>query len=191
MIFHDFPSRWLGSVAKIKIVLYMLSGAGPAGEREISRSIGLSHVAVSNALREIGETNFLRKRKIGNVNVWSVNELSYAYMLGKHLDLLAKTPPMLDLRQHLESDFNGKAIKKVILFGSIYAGMEKGNSDIDLFLMVENKKDIDSVMKRVASVSEFYKERYGNAISPLVMTEKEFNKNGGIKDNIRKGMIIK
>lgn len=191
MIFHDFGSRLLGSVAKTKIVLYMLSGIGPSGEREISRSIGLSHVAVGKALKEIEETNLLTKRKIGNVNVWSVNDQSYAYLIGKDVEKLAKTPPLLDLRENIEKHFSFKKIKKAVLFGSISEGREKSNSDIDLFLMVEYHDDSVEIKKNIHVISEFYKERYGNALSPFIMTRKEFERAGDIKKKIERGIIIK
>ncbi|MBI2675865.1 MAG: nucleotidyltransferase domain-containing protein [Candidatus Aenigmarchaeota archaeon] len=192
MIFHDFAFRLLGSKTKLRIALHMLSGAGPSGERELAKSVGLSHVAVGKALKDIETVNFLRKTKIGNVHVWSLNEKSYAFSACS-LEYLAKTPPLIDLKQRLEADF-GEAytyIKKVVLFGSIADGKEKESSDIDLFLLVGRHEHKQHAMKRVLEVAEFYKERYGNSIHPHIMTEADAKRNRQLSENIKRGIVIR
>ncbi len=193
MIFRDFATRWLGSRSKIKIALFMLSGGGPAGEREIAKAVGISHVAASKALKEMESVNFLRKARIGNVNVWSLNERGYAYLEAKNLEQLAKNPPLAHLRKRLEEHFGeGYAYaKKVMLFGSIAEGAEKDTSDIDLFILVGKEADKKAVMKRALEVSGPFREFYGNSISPIIMTEKEAGKNQKLVQNISRGIVIK
>ncbi len=193
MIFRDFAIRWLGSKAKLKIALHMLAGAGPVGERELSRAVGLSHVAVGKALKDIAEVNFLRKSRAGNVNIWSLNEKSYACLCAKNLEFLSGNPPLLHLKQSLEVDF-GEAyryMKKIVLFGSIAEGTEKESSDIDLFILLEREEYKKAAMKRVIEISERYKELYGNSISPVIMTETEVKKNAGLIKNIDRGIVIR
>ncbi len=191
MIFKDFAIKMLGSKSKVKVALYFLSGHGPSGEREIARAVGLSHVAVSTVLADMKSVNFLRKSRIGNVNVWSLNENSYAYKHANDLQSLAKDPPLLHLKRDLESDLGKDSrIKKLVLFGSIAEGTEKENSDIDIFIMVDNEENRKGVLVKVANISERYNELYGNKISPFVLTQRE-NKSKSLMNNIERGIVIK
>ncbi|MBI4163765.1 MAG: nucleotidyltransferase domain-containing protein [Candidatus Aenigmarchaeota archaeon] len=191
MIFKDFNTKFLGSKIKLKVVLYMLSGAGPVGERELSRAINTSHVGVGNVLRDLESVNFLRKTKIGNVNVWSLNEKSFAYS-ATDLQKLAKTQPLPYLKGDLEAHFGQSYayIKKTVLFGSITEGTEKASSDIDLFILVDKEEHKKAALKIVLEKNDYYKERYGNPISPIIMTEKEAEKNPKLMESIRRGLVI-
>ncbi|HLD57312.1 MAG TPA: nucleotidyltransferase domain-containing protein [archaeon] len=190
MIFREFNTKFLGTKIKIKIVLYILSGAGPVGERELARSINTSHVGVGKALRDLESVNFLRKTRIGNVNVWSLNEKSFAYF-ATDLQKLAKAQPLIDIKQRIEEDFGGyNYIKKTVLFGSVAEGTEKDSSDIDLFILVDKEEHKKTALKIVLEKSDYYKERYGNPISPIIMTEKEAEKNPRLMENIRRGLVI-
>ncbi len=191
MIFKDFPIKWLGSKSKLKVVFYFLSGRGPTGERELARAIDLSHVAVNKILRDMESVNFLKKTRIGNVNMWSLNEKSYAYNHSKDLQLLAKTPPLLDLKRNLEEEFGSYSyIKRVVLFGSIAEGTEKESSDIDLFILVDKEENKKNILKKVFEISDNYKDLYGNRISPLILTERETKNNKSLMENIGRGMVI-
>lgn len=191
MIFKDFANRWLGSKSKLKVALYFFSGRGPTGERELSRIVGLSHVAVGKILKDMKSVNFLNMSKIGNVNVWSLNEKSYAYKHAKDLQSLAKTQPLMQLKKDLEADFGRqKNTKKVILFGSISEGLEKEASDIDVFIMVDKTVNKKIVSGKITELSEKYRELYGNNISPTIMTETELNENKSLKENIERGIMI-
>ncbi len=191
MIFKDFAVKWLGSKSKLKVVFYFLSGNGPTGERELARALGLSHVAVNKILKDMSSVNFLRSARIGNVNVWSLNEKSYACNRAKDLQLLAKTPALLDLKKNLEADFGSYSyIKRVVLFGSIAEGTEKESSDIDLFILVDKEASKKSILKAVFGVSDRYKDLYGNRISLLILTEKETKNNKGLMENVGRGIVI-
>ena len=194
MIFRDFALRWLGSKAKLRIVLHLLSGSGPSTERELARRIGLSHVAVGKALKDLESVNFLRKDRIGTANVWSVNEKGYAYLVAKDLEALAQTPPLRHLVNHLTLDLSEKAypqVKRVVLFGSIIEGKEEETSDIDVFLQIEGLKDKEAVLRRVLELSEKYQELYGNPISPIIMTGGEAKRNRQLIKNVERGVVIR
>lgn len=193
MILRNFAEGWVGSKAKLKIVLFLLSGIGPTGERELARRISLSHVAVGKALRDLERVNFVSKTNIGNVNVWSVNEKSYAYLVGAHLEELAKTPPLLHLTKNLQADF-GEAysyIERVVLFGSVAEGKETERSDIDVFILVKDSAHKKAALKQALSVSGRYEELYGNALSPVIMTGAETKRNSKLLKNIERGIVIR
>jgi len=192
MIFKEFANRLLGSKSKLKIALHFLSDRGPTGERELARSIDISHVAVSKALRDMESVNFLRKSRMGNVNVWSLNEKSYAFNYAKDLQVLAKNPPLLKLKKDLETDLGKYApIKRLVLFGSVSEGMEKETSDIDLFILIDKEENKKNILKIVLEVSERYRELYGNRISALILTEKETKNKKSLMENIEKGILIR
>lgn len=194
MIFRNFPEALLGSKAKMKIILFLLSGGGPISERELARRLGFSHVAIGRSLHELRSTSLVRSLRMGNVNVWSLNESSYARK-ALNLEHLAMYPPLLDLKRNLESDF-GKAytfIKRVVLFGSIPEGRETEESDIDLFLLVGIEKEKKQALEHAFKIADKYKERYGNPLSPHILTEREANAPGNrrLMENVNRGLVIR
>ena len=86
-----------------------------------------------------------------------------------------------------------KGILIVILYGSVARGEEQPNSDIDLFILVKNEKDKDLVANLVHKLNISLLPRYGNVISELIYSRKEWNlkKNSEISKQIRsEGEII-
>lgn len=61
----------------------------------------------------------------------------------------------------------------VALFGSIAKALESVDSDIDILIVAENKKEIMSKIdeRRNKIITEF-----GNLLSPLILTELEFKR---------------
>lgn len=192
MIFRNFPEALLGSKAKVKIILFLLSGGGPISERELARRLGFSHVAIGRSLRELRSTSLVRSLRMGNVNVWSLNESSYARK-ALNLEHLAMYPPLLDIKRNLESDFGEAPIKRVVLFGSIPEGREAEDSDIDLFLLVGSEKEKKQALEHVFKIAYKYKERYGNPLSPHILTERESKSPGNrrLMENVNRGIVIR
>lgn len=56
----------------------------------------------------------------------------------KHKEVFEK------FREEAEDEL-GDSLKKLILYGSVARGDHKENSDIDVFALVENKKDLDDL----------------------------------------------
>jgi len=95
--------------------------------------------------------------------------------MDKHLDCLNKKEKEVinafikDLRRQL-----GDYIVKIQLFGSKVRGDFEEYSDIDIFILVKDRKDIRD---RISDMSAEYFFKYEIPLSPVVYSLKEYNKN--------------
>ncbi|TAL47222.1 winged helix-turn-helix transcriptional regulator [archaeon] len=190
MKFHNFPELVLGSKAKLKVLLYLLSEDTPTSEREISRILGISHTAVNKIIKDFNDANLVTPQRIGNIHIWKLNMESYAFVSITNLRHLANMPPLADLKDNLRILFSYPGIKDIIIFGSVAEGKEAVNSDIDVCILTEKniKKDL---AQELSKLEEKFIKRYGNVPSFRIYTVEEFKKlNKKLADNINKGMRV-
>ena len=67
-----------------------------------------------------------------------------------------------------------KSILKVVLYGSVAKKREKPESDIDIFILVTTKKDKELAAELVGKLNKYLLPRYGNVISELIYSEREW-----------------
>ena len=123
--FRNFDSV-ISSRAKLRVLKYLLSSGPLTSEREISRLVEISHMSVNRALRAFEEANLVSLRRIGNVNCWELNRLSYSYGAIRDLEKMAKNPPLKDLQRRILERFKGLtgtgAVSRLVVFGSVSRG---------------------------------------------------------------------
>lgn len=102
-----------------------------------------------------------------------------SYLLGKNIISSSDNQPIL-------------AVKKAIIFGSLAMRTELPNSDIDLFLLVDNERSRESVNESFATIKTGLVQRYGNMLTLNIFTPKDFKdpKNKKFLENISKGMVV-
>ncbi|MBM3303874.1 MAG: nucleotidyltransferase domain-containing protein [Candidatus Aenigmarchaeota archaeon] len=176
MKFRNFAEGLLGSKVKVKVIMYMLSENVPTSEREVARILNVSHMAVNKVMKDFHDFNIITPFKIGNVISWKLNERSYAYEAVTNIKHMAKWPPLEDLKAKIRSKLSGYALKRVAIFGSVAEGREEPDSDIDLLVITEDEKQKKEVVRALAGFSDDCIQRYGNRLSPFVLTEEEIKK---------------
>ncbi len=183
MRFRNFTESILGSKVKIKILMYMLSEGVPTSEREISRILNISHMAVNKAMGTFRELNLVSQLRIGNVNSWKFNKESYAYeaIAINNLKWMAAHTPFEDFKEEFGKEFSTSHLTRAVIFGSIAEGMEEPDSDIDLLIITNNSENKARIEKKIGDFVETCMKRYGNVLSPHIITEKETNKTENVK----------
>ncbi|MBU4300048.1 MAG: nucleotidyltransferase domain-containing protein [Nanoarchaeota archaeon] len=176
MQFRNFAENLLGSKVKVKLLKYLISEGAITSEREISRIIGASSGAVNRTLKEFSDLNLIRSTRIGNVTAWQLNEKSYAYSYITNFfnKLKSREEPISELGRDISkalADTSG--IKKAILFGSVAEGRELPESDIDLFILIENEKSRGGIQSAIGALNELCLQKYGNILSLYVLTPNE------------------
>jgi len=131
--------------------------------REIERLSRLAIGTIKQEADKLEKIGLIRMRRDGNRTYYSANKEHPLYTTIQTMVL--KTSGLSDIiRQSLSID----GIEIAFIFGSIAAGSEKHNSDIDLFII----GDIS-----LRSLSKLLKEpvqRIGREINPHIMTREEF-----------------
>ena len=140
--------------------------------REIERRSGLAIGTISQEAIKLVKLGLILKRKDSNRTYYRANTEHPLYKTIHTLVL--KTSGLSDiLRQSLSIE----TIKIAFVFGSIAAGEEKAESDIDLFIL----GDIG-----LRSLSKLLKEpiqKIGREINPHIMTFEEFIKRSNEKEH--------
>lgn len=183
MKFHISLLDVLGSKTRVRIVAFLLTHEASMSEREIASILKVSHMSINRIMRELADINFVDFVTVGKAHLWRVNRKSYAF---KVLSGIIKgtsliKPPLEDLKDTLLKNLPKTLIKKVVLFGSVIKGLEKTNSDIDVFILVRNKQDKNALESSIGKLSNICFEVYGNRLAPYVLTEQELRQKKKLK----------
>lgn len=172
MLYHNYMEKLLGSIVKVKIARTLCRIPQKTWtSRELAKFIGISNMSVLRTLKDFMEMNLIGLSRAGNSHIISVKKSSFAFT-----EILK---PLFDLEksalESLEYDLKGMFPPKYIilyaLFGSLVAKEEKPNSDIDLLVVTDHPDQVENLL---AEKQWEISGKYGNIISPFIMTRKEF-----------------
>jgi len=184
----------LTSKTKIKVIGFMLKHEAPMSEREIGSVLKISHMSINRTMPELADINFVRCIRVGRANLWEANKNSYSYkiLLKLFKDISAAGSPLDNLKETILQGITSELVRKIIIFGSVANGKEEADSDIDLFLLVENEKNKEKIDLEIEELSNKCYEKYGNRLSPYTLTKDEYNQKKRLKliAEIEKGIQI-
>jgi len=184
----------LNSATKVKIVKFLLTHEASMSEREIASILKVSHMSINRTMRELSEANLVNFITVGKAHLWKVNRKSYAFkVLSEFVKGVSRIKdPINDLKDLILKSTPKNLVKKVILFGSLARGEERADSDIDIFLLVKDKRDKERLSVVLDKLLNVCLEIYGNKLSPHILTEQEARKKSRQKilSEISKGIEI-
>ena len=176
MRFHETTLlKILSSETKLKIVKFLLTHNATMSEREIASVLKVSHMSINRTMRELATLNFGSFVTVGGSHLWKVNHKSYAF---KALSFLTENAsgikdPLNDLKTVIKETIPKALAQKVVLFGSVSKGLEKSDSDIDIFILVMDAGDKKKIEPSIEKLSHICFETYGNRLAPYILTEQE------------------
>lgn len=191
MIFRNFPEGLLGSKVKVKILRYMLAENLPSSATQMAHTMGVSHTAVIGAMNELSGMNIIQPAgRVGKTILWKLNVKHYAYDRIK--SFVGIKTPAEDLKEFLISALSGIKIEKAVIYGSVAAGMEKANSDIDLFVVAADETNRKKAAEKLEDAAADCLGRYGNRLSYTVINkaESECRANAKIKEFGSQGISV-
>lgn len=185
MRFHEPLNDILGNRTQIKVLRLLIRTRSAHTGRELARLIGQSHNATRFALEELERNGLIVKQQAGRSNLYSLDEdniiirevLLPAFRLEENL---------LDEVAGILSREIGNELLDIILFGSIAKAEESSYSDMDLVLVFKdgvNPKDVEGA---VAEASLLVAKMFGNQVSPVIITETEFERKKRAKQGLWK-----
>lgn len=140
--------------------------------REIERRSGLAIGTVREEALKLVRLGLVISRKSGNRTYYEPNKKHPIY--GDIRRLVLKTCGLSDV---LGKALGNQAVHCAFVFGSVAAGMEKAESDVDV--MIIGDIGLREVSRRLAGVGE----KIGREINPHVMSTTEFAKRRSAKDH--------
>ncbi|OGF47631.1 MAG: hypothetical protein A2452_07455 [Candidatus Firestonebacteria bacterium RIFOXYC2_FULL_39_67] len=178
----------------VKLLRWLVLDDTERSGRELAKFAGISAMQAHINLQELREEGLVSVRSIGNAMVYKIKEDHF--LMKNILKELFKAEK--ELFDKLKAEYIDKAVKKaecVILFGSVFEKTEKGNSDLDLFVLCRSEADKKVIEKEFSDVGINFLVETGNSLSPLILTEYEYKKavkeKKGIIANIKGGKVLK
>jgi predicted nucleotidyltransferase len=194
MKFNFSPVEIINSKTKMKIVTFLLNHEAAMSEREIASVLDVSHMSINRIMKQLADINLVNFVTIGKAHLWKVNRGSYAFRVLSQLieDISKIRSPLEDLKKTILENLPGDTVIKVILFGSVAKGLERENSDIDIFILVQNlkmKKKVEPFLERLSNKCF---DLYGNRFAPYILTGHEIKqrRNLNVIQEINQGIQI-
>lgn len=163
---HMFEKVNLSSLA-ISVLTYLArSPDNRYYVREIASRTGSSVGGCYNALKKLDDMNLVKKEKSGRNLYFNINNENHSI---KYFKIFVNIQELTDIIKSIAGKCN-----KIILYGSCSTGEDTINSDIDLFIITENVKEIRQILKKTTIGKR--------QLKPIIMLPHEFIK---LKDRDR------
>ena len=130
-------------------------------ERQVARRLGISYGSANRALNELYSTGAVTRRHEGKMYFYSVNSSSPIVIEFKKLVNMMLLEPLME---ELKSMSN-----RAVLYGSCAQGVDTSESDIDLFIVSDDR---ERVMQAIDSFN-FPQGFEGIKIQPVVKSSTE------------------
>jgi predicted nucleotidyltransferase len=131
--------------------------------REITRRSGFSVGAIQNELKKLRKLDLIAVRRDGNRLYYRANPEHPLFSILR--DLVMKTNGLAEI---LKKRLQDPSIKAAFVHGSIADGKEKGNSDIDLFII--GALNLRVAAAKLAGITS----EIGREVNPFIISEDEF-----------------
>jgi predicted nucleotidyltransferase len=188
MKFNRFLDDIFSQKSKVKALRYLTNHDEAFSVRELSRNIGVTEPNLSLVLKELEKVGVLVSKKYGTSLVFRLNRGHYLVD-----DLLV--PVFKKERQSLD-DFSKFIVPKVktpylsiVLFGSTARGTEHFGSDLDLLLVIKSEKSKNVAELELIEIGLAVIKKFGNSLSPIVMTKSEFSLKYKKKDKLVRNIV--
>lgn len=146
-------------------------------DREISRLTGISSAGTNLALRELADASLIEQFQKGRMKF-------YRLTLDDPIIRQMKVVKNLSIIRTLVEKLKPFSIR-VVLFGSAAAGEDTQKSDIDLFVLAREKKNVMNAVE---------KSRLSERVKPVIFTPSEWAdinaKNDVFSDEVERGIVL-
>jgi predicted nucleotidyltransferase len=173
MKYHQPLDDLLGQRSRVKILRYLSRTRLEMSGRRIAADLGLSPWSCHLALRELTEQGVLVMRNVGRTYLFRLNERNYT-VEKLLLPLFAQEAELLQAAIREIVAGLPQSIVSIILYGSVSRREERPFSDVDFLVLVASGDDRQQVQGLFERKNESFVARYGNVLSPMVLTVAEF-----------------
>ncbi|MCI4317464.1 MAG: hypothetical protein L3K01_01445 [Thermoplasmata archaeon] len=160
--------------------------------REVAREANVSTAQTARVLNDLQDSGIARSEAAGKAFTWRWNQDHvWAAPIQRLFEEEARIPS--DLFRELAQMLHGLPVKQAALFGSIPRSQERGDSDIDLFIETRTAESAEIVRDQLAHLRTGLWRKYGNPLSPIVMTTSEVRRSANtelLKAIQREGILI-
>lgn len=147
----------------------------PMTGREVARAAHLSTAQAARILRSLQDEGIAESRRVGSAFSWSWNhEHLWATQLGSLFSAEARTRE--EFVERIRVVFREAGARDVRIYGSFARREERPDSDIDLFVEVEDRRHAARIRAILGRQGPGIWKRFGHPISPLILTRNELRR---------------
>ncbi|MFA4888858.1 MAG: nucleotidyltransferase domain-containing protein [Candidatus Omnitrophota bacterium] len=185
----------LGQYSKVKILRFLVKSQAQLNGREIAKNVGLSHVKVHTALKDLTVHGVVGMRSVGSSLVYWLNE---DHVLVKDIirPAFEKEGCIFGyIARIIIREIKPPRPLSIILFGSFARGGASANSDIDIVTVYPHSKNKPLIAKELSEAEKKITSLFGNHLAsvPLLINEfqNKLKKNDAfINEIVRTGKVI-
>lgn len=188
MRFNDTLENLLAQKSKVKILRFLLKSRLEITGREIARVINMDHKTCHRSLKELSQQGVVLLNHSGGGILYKLND--------KNLLVKKLLIPLFEREKNLPQIISNSLVKRIkipivsiILFGSITTEKERATSDVDLLIIVSNKSRKEAVQNKLSQVEYDFICKFGNMLSPMILTQEELQKKLVKKDKLIIGIL--
>ena len=151
-------------------------------EREVSRRLGISSGSANRALNELFSSGVITRRREGKMFFYSIDPSDAAITGFKKIINILLIEPLLEKLKKLSN--------RIVLYGSCALGTDTSESDFDLFVVSNRKKEASNI------ISNFkFPRGYENIhIQPVIKTPIELLEVGKSErtflEEVERGIVL-
>jgi|GEM_PF-1515187 len=172
MKFKEPIENLLAQKSKIKILRFLLKTGMEFTGREIARNINMDHKTCHSALSELSQPGVVFANHTGSSVLYKINQ--------KNMLVTELLIPLFRKEENLLKTIAQFLVKKIripilsaMLFGSIAQNHARETSDVDILIITSDKKTQKAVVAALARLEFDFIQKFGNMLSPLVITQNE------------------
>lgn len=178
MVIHNALDNIVNNAVKTKILRLLCRDKTLWTGRQLAKEVGVSPTTVNKFLKDLVDEGVVNVKGAGSSYLYSLNDNSY---LVKNILMpffekekgAYRAIVTLIKREFLRS---GARIKSLAIFGSVADRTQTSKSDIDLLVILDNLKDKAKIEKKVDGISSKVARNFQTAISPYIISTKQFRK---------------
>jgi len=191
MKFHNILDEVLGNKTKVKLLRgFFTYPEKEFTESELQRIAGIPQASAHRNVKYLLENGLLDRKRIGKANLYSLNKEHILYSLLSS-DFEEERNILVELKNVIAGAVkNLSEVELAVLFGSIAKGIERADSDVDVFIVCTgDKSQLEEKLEDLISV---IRNKFGNPFSLMIKRCEELKelKTRSIYKEIKSGEVI-
>jgi len=151
-------------------------------ERQIARRIDIGYGSANRALNELYSTGAIKRRQEGKMYFYSVDPSNPIVIEFKKLVNLMIIDPLVEELRNISN--------RVVLYGSCAQGTDTSQSDLDLFVVSDNKKEVSEAVNNFRFPRGFEEVHIQFVVkSPIELLEVK-DAEQAFMDEVERGIVL-
>jgi len=151
-------------------------------ERQVARKLGIAYGSANRALNELHATGAIKRRQQGRMYFYSINRSNPTVTDLKRLINIVLIEPLVEKLKGISS--------KIVLYGSCARGVDTSQSDLDLFVASDKRKQAMSIIENFIFIQGFESIN----IQPVVKSHAEILRadkaEQAFLDEVEQGIVL-